>query len=171
MFDSCSIRPLAYDDLFNVLAWRNHIEVRRFMLTQHEINYEEHCSWYSNVSQDLTRRLLIVEEDKKPIGFVQLSNVCLGGVADWGFYARPDAPKGTGKKLGFTAIKYAFEELGLHKLCGQALEINLPSIALHQKLGFAQEGVLREHKKIEGVYHTMICFGLLAEEWRIRPSS
>jgi len=100
-----------------------------------------------------------------PIGFVQLGNVLPGGIADWGFYARPDAPKGSGRKLGCTALTYAFRELGLHKVCGQAIESNRPSIALHNRLGFQQEGLLRDQQRIAGAYHTLVCFGLLAQEW------
>ena len=165
MFETCHIRPLAFEDLPEVLAWRNRPEVRQFMFTQHEISIEEHRSWFARASVDLTKRLLIVEDAHVPIGFVQLGNVFLGGVADWGFYARPDAPKGSGRKLGCTALAYAFGKLGLHKVCGQAIESNRPSIALHNKLGFQQEGVLRDQQRIAGAYHTLVCFGLLAQEW------
>lgn len=167
MFEMCSIRPLVVEDLPMVLKWRNHPDVRRFMFTQHEIGPEEHRNWFAKVSQDSTRELLIVEDDQQPIGFVQLSNVRRGGVADWGFYARPDAPKGSGRKLGQVALAYAFDELGLRKVCGQAIESNLASIAFHKKLGFRREGALRGHQHIAGAYHTLIIFGLLAEEWQV----
>ena len=166
MFRATFIRPLVAEDLPEVINWRNHPDVRRFMFTQHEISLEEHRCWFARVSHDSARHLLIVEDAQEPIGFVQLSNVCPGGVADWGFYARPDAPKGTGRKIGWAALRYAFGELGLHKVCGQAIDSNKASIAFHKKLGFKQEGALRDQQRIEGVYHTLICFGLLAHEWQ-----
>lgn len=165
MLDVYSIRPLTLEDLPTVLVWRNHPEVRRFMFTRHEIGFEEHRSWFIKASQDGTRKLLIVEDSQQPIGFVQLSNVSSNGVADWGFYTRPNAPKGSGRKLGWAALTYAFGELGLHKVCGQAIESNRTSVAFHKKLGFKKEGALRDQKCIEGVYHTLICFGLLEQEW------
>ena len=149
-----------------LLAWRNHADVRRFMFTQHEITPAEHRSWFAKVSQDSTRQLLIVEDAKDPIGYVQFSNALAGGVADWGFYARPDAPKGSGRKLGATALKHAFGPLSLHKVCGQAIDTNHASIAFHERLGFTQEGALRDQQKINGKYHTLICFGLLVHEWQ-----
>lgn len=169
MFESCSIRAVTLDDLPMVLAWRNHPDVRRFMFTQHEISLDEHRNWFAKVSQDATRRLLIVEEAQNPIGYVQFSNVVTGGVADWGFYARPDAPKGSGRKLGAMALAHAFGPLSLHKVCGQAIDTNQASIAFHKRLGFSQEGVLRDHQRIDGVHHTLICFGLLAHEWQPKP--
>lgn len=166
MPENCQIRSMAEDDLPMVLAWRNHPEVRRFMFTQHEISLAEHTKWFTRVVQDETRRLLIVQEQGSPIGYVQFSNVEPGGVADWGFYACPDAAKGTGRKLGTSALDHAFGQLKLHKVCGQAIVSNQGSIRFHERLGFKREAELRDQKRINDVYHTLICFGLLAHEWQ-----
>ena len=148
-----------------VLAWRNHPAIRSYMLTQHEISLQEHRKWFERVQHDKTRQQLIVSDGIEPIGFVQFNPVTQGGIADWGFYARPDAPKGSGRKLGQAALEYAFKDLGLHKVCGQAIESNAASIAFHQKLGFTEEGRLREQQLIGEKYHTLYCFGLLANDW------
>lgn len=157
---------MTLDDLPMVLDWRNHPDVRRFMFSQHEISLDEHRHWFAKACDDANRRLLIVEDGQVPIGFVQFSNVASGGVADWGFYARPDGPKGAGRKLGTTALTHAFGLLNLHKVCGQAIESNQVSIEFHKRLGFIQEGVLRDQQRINSEYHTLICFGLLAQEWQ-----
>jgi len=161
----CRVRSLTTDDLAMILAWRNHPEVRAFMFTQHEIGWEEHRAWFMKASCDPSRRLLIVEEADEPLGYVQFTGVAEGGVADWGFYARPEAPKGSGQRLGTAALEEAFGVLGLHKVCGQAIAGNRPSIALHAKLGFIEEGILREQRCVNGAYHSLICFGLLENEW------
>lgn len=166
MADACQIRKVTAEDLPMLLAWRNHAEVRRYMFTQHEISLDEHRKWFAKTSDDPSRSLLIVEEDQKAIGYVQFSKVEEGGVAEWGFYARPDAPKGIGSKLGVMALNYAFGLLRLHKVSGQAIESNQASIAFHQRLGFALEGVLRDQQRINGVYHSLHCFGMLATEWK-----
>ena len=166
MIETCTVRALSEDDLPMVLAWRNHPEVRRFMLTQHEISPIEHRNWFEKATVDPHRSLLIVEEAEIPIGYVQFSNVTSGGIADWGFYKRPDSPKGTGRKLGVTALNHAFKELELHKVCGQAIESNCGSIEFHKWLGFIQEGTFRDQCKIGTEYHSLICFGLLAHEWQ-----
>ncbi|NDB69403.1 MAG: UDP-4-amino-4,6-dideoxy-N-acetyl-beta-L-altrosamine N-acetyltransferase [Methylocystaceae bacterium] len=153
------------DDLTMLLAWRNHPDVRRFMFTQHEIGLAEHRNWFAKASIDTSRRLLIVEEAKHAIGYVQFSQVTEGGISEWGFYARPDSPKGTGRILGAMALTHAFGHLKLHKVCGQAITGNEASIAFHQRLGFTLEGVLRDHKRIDGAYYNLHCFGLLASEW------
>ncbi len=166
MVDACLIRKVTEQDLPMVLAWRNHADVRRYMFTQHEISLDEHRNWFAKASQDPSRCLLIVEENKQAIGYVQFSKVEDGGVADWGFYARPDASKGSGRKLGVMALNHAFGPLKLHKVCGQAIASNQASIAFHQRLGFALEGVLCDQKRINGAYHSLHWFGLLAADWQ-----
>ncbi len=168
MLEDCQIRHMAADDLPMVLAWRNHPEVRRYMFTQHEIGLAEHTQWFTKAVQDDTRRLLIVQEHGNPIGYVQFSNIEPSGIADWGFYARPDAAKGTGRKLGISALEHAFGHLKLHKVCGQAMASNQASIRFHERLGFKREAELRDQKRIDDRYHTLICFGLLAHEWQAR---
>ena len=167
MTEICSIRPLGQSDLSTILAWRNHPSIRQFMFTQHEITLEEHMAWFQKADRDSMRNLLIVEEMQQPIGYVQFSQVGKDGVANWGFYVAPDSPKGTGRKLGATALNHAFGVLNLHKVCGQAIEHNSASIGFHQALSFRQEGILREQQCIDGTRHNIIFFGLLAREWTL----
>lgn len=154
-------------DLELVLSWRNHPEVRRYMYTKHEISLEEHTRWFAHVAQDPERHLLVFEIGATPLGFINIHQIAPGGIADWGFYAAPNAPKGTGRSLGQAALKYAFKTMGLHKLCGQALAFNERSIRFHLNLGFQREGALRQQHFDGQVYHDVICFGLLANEWRL----
>lgn len=160
------VRPMTYEDLEQVLAWRNHEEVRRYMYSQHEISLVEHAGWFERASQDPSRYLLVFENNTVPLGFINLHRIGPGGVADWGFYAAPDAPKGTGHQLGREVLRYAFGKLELHKLCGQALAYNERSIKFHLGFGFRQEGILRDQHFDGQGYHDVVCFGLLAAEWR-----
>lgn len=165
MHNACCIRPLTAPDLPTVLAWRNHPNVRRFMFTQHEISLKEHQNWFEKANSDMSKRLLIVEDSSQPIGFVQFNNVKERGIADWGFYACPNRPKGTGQKLGTTALDYAFQVLLLHKVCGQVIGNNAKSISFHKRLGFREEGKLREHQFVASTYYDIYCLGLLSYEW------
>lgn len=165
LWDSCCIREMRSDDLELVLEWRNHPDVRRYMLTQHEITMQEHRAWFERSCKDEARRQLIVMEREVPLGFVSFVGVNLRGIADWGFYTVPNSKKGTGRKLGSIALNYGFVELGLHKICGQAISYNQASRRFHAALGFYEEGVLREHCCVNESYYDLICFGLLAQEW------
>lgn len=159
------VRQMNEGDLEQVLSWRNHPEVRRFMYTQHDISLEEHTRWFERASQDPDRYLLVFEINTTPLGFINIHQIASGGIADWGFYLAPDAPKGTGRALARAALRYAFEAAGIKKLCGQALAFNERSVRFHLNLGFQQEGVLLQQHFDGKQYHDVVCFGLLAKEW------
>ena len=160
------VRPMFDTDLEQVLEWRNHPDVNRYMYTQHKIVLAEHTQWFEVVSKDPSYHLLIFEVDNIPLGFINIHQIGEGGIADWGFYVAPTAPKGTGALLGESALHYAFLIAKLHKICGQALGYNAPSIRFHQRLGFREEGNLREQHFDGQNYHDVMHFGLLASEWR-----
>ncbi|QJD72423.1 UDP-4-amino-4,6-dideoxy-N-acetyl-beta-L-altrosamine N-acetyltransferase [Marinobacterium sp. LSUCC0821] len=155
-------------DLEQVLSWRNHPEIRRYMYSTHEIPMDEHCAWYASSSTDPRVELLIYEQGCKAQGFVNITRTGCANVADWGFYMAPDAPKGCGRDLGKQALDYAFTKLRLHKVCGEVLGVNTRSIAFHKSLGFTEEGRLREQHCDASKFHDVVCFGLLSSEWQAR---
>lgn len=160
------IRAMTKDDLALVLAWRNHPDVRRFMYTRREISLEEHLSWFDRCKNDECKYLLIFEIQMIPQGFVQFTRLNHAPTAEWGFYIAPGAPKGAGCRMGHVALRYAFQEIYLHKICGQVLSSNEQSIRFHRALGFQQEGILRDHYYDEKEFHDVVLFGLLETEWQ-----
>lgn len=159
------LRPLTDADLACIRGWRNAPSVRAHLFTTQEISADEHRRWFDKLSVDTSRRLWLYERDGRALGFVQLSGVAPGGIADWGFYAAPDAPRGSGRAMGRLALAKAFGEEQLHKVCGQTLAGNTASIRCHLALGFRAEGVLREqHRDAQGGYHDIHCFGLLRHD-------
>ena len=159
------LRPMAELDLEQVLCWRNHPDIRRYMYTNHQISMQEHRAWFSSAQGSPANSLLIYERAGEATGFVKITKGRCSKVADWGFYLSPEAPKGAGRLLGKLTLGYAFDQLYLHKLCGQVLAFNERSIAFHRALGFAEEGRLRDQHYDGTDYHDVVCFGILSEEW------
>ena len=150
-----------------ILPWRNAPEVRRQMYTRHPISPEEHRAWFERMQADPTRRWYLYRDaGGEPAGVVYFTDIePEGGTAFWGFYARPEAPAGTGKRILYAALELAFNELGLHKLNGEVLATNTVSVHLHEQCGFTREGVFRE-QHFDGEQHVdIIRLGLLAREW------
>ena len=164
--DKGLVRSMTPDDLEMVFVWRNHPEITQYMLTQHNISLEEHKQWYARASQSPSKHLLVYELEGTPMGFVSFTGNSIDRVADWGFYSAPNAPKGTGLKLGRAALNYAFDVIALHKVYGQVVASNHASIKMHLKLGFREQGVLREEQKVSDDYVRLVCFGILHNEWR-----
>jgi UDP-4-amino-4,6-dideoxy-N-acetyl-beta-L-altrosamine N-acetyltransferase len=165
---SIRARKMRENDLKAVLRWRNHPGVRKCMLSPHEITMAEHLAWFDRSKKDDTRALLVVEEDGQMMGCVVFSNVSCAGTADWSFYVDPESLAGTGRKVCAACLDFAFNELQIHKVAGHVLDFNDASILTHLRLGFRQEGVLREHRLIDGKHLDLIVFGLLSFEWRER---
>jgi UDP-4-amino-4,6-dideoxy-N-acetyl-beta-L-altrosamine N-acetyltransferase len=163
---SISVRKMRETDLEYVLSWRNHPDVRRFMLSQHEITRDEHRAWFDQASKDETRELLIFHDRNQPVGSVIFSGVKIKSSADWSFYSAPGSPAGTGTRLCETAIEFAFRELKINKIIGKVLEFNEASIRVHERLGFLTEEYLREHTLIDGKHHDLRIFGLIYDKWQ-----
>ena len=161
------LRPMRQSDLEQVLTWRNHPSVRRYMFSAHVIGLDEHREWYHRTSESPVVTHLIYEQKGLPCGFVNITRTRCADIADWGFYLAPDAPRGSGRALGENALHYAFVKLKLHKICGQALRFNTRSIAFHKRLGFTEEGCLRDQHFTGSKFHDVICFGLLSDDWRM----
>ncbi len=76
--------------------------------------------------------------------------------------------KGYGREAMQIALKFAFRELNLHRVCLTVFSYNQAAIKLYESLGFTREGTYREHLHRDGQRHDMILYGLLRHEWPIK---
>ena len=130
--EACHLRPMRSDDLEMVLAWRNSPSIRKVMKNQKEISFEEHKTWFA-LSIKSNKKLFIFQVNEVPKGFVQFE--IKDGSAEWGFYVDPKC-KGAGKKMGITAINYAFDNFDIQCITGDVLKNNDRSHTFHLFLGF-----------------------------------
>jgi ribosomal-protein-serine acetyltransferase len=67
-------------------------------------------------------------------------------------------------------IDHAFGEWELHRVEIRAAAGNLKSRAIPERLGFEQEGVLREAERVGDRYQDLVVYGMLAPTWRARAA-
>lgn len=84
--------------------------------------------------------------------------------------AEPMQGKGIMTKACQTLIAYAFDELGLNKVEIHCATGNIRSCAIPKRLGFTQEGILREGEWLYDHFVDLAVFGMLAREWAHRLS-
>lgn len=76
-----------------------------------------------------------------------------------------------GKGLVTTAcqvmIEHAFKELGLNRVVISCAPENQRSRAIAEKLGFKQEGILRQSDWLKDQFVDQVVYGMLSSEWRI----
>ena len=63
-------------------------------------------------------------------------------------------------------LRFAFEELGLHRMELCAATGNERSRAVAERLGMRQEGVLRDGVRTPEGFKDLVIYGLLDDEWR-----
>jgi len=80
-------------------------------------------------------------------------------------------PEYQGKKIGSgiieAMISHAFKHLNLHRLEAEVIDYNPAAIRLVEKLGFVNEGRLREARYFDGKYYDILRYGLLKSEYQI----
>jgi len=158
-----ALREIREEDLELMLRWRNHPSVRSCMFSQSIIGFEEHKAWFKRESEKSDSKwLMFFDEGNTPSGVVYFTKMnTVSRNAFWGFYAAPDAPPGTGTKMGWEALIYYFNDLGFHKLNAEVLESNERSYYFHLKLGFNVEGVFRDQYMGPDGYETVTRFALI----------
>ncbi|HUV13430.1 MAG TPA: GNAT family N-acetyltransferase [Acidobacteriota bacterium] len=108
-----------------------------------------------------------LKESREFIGVISLSNVALKhGCAELGFWTgKPHWGKGfTSEAVGLT-LRFAFEELGLHRIYASTFEPNVGSKKVLEKNGFKLEGVMREAVVRYDQRHDFLNYGILSQEF------
>ena len=62
-------------------------------------------------------------------------------------------------------LAFAFEQAGLHRVQALVMPGNVASAGLLRKLGFKNEGLLRDYLYFKGAYQDLHCFSLLRDEF------
>jgi ribosomal-protein-alanine N-acetyltransferase len=118
-----------------------------------------------------TRIPLAVAIDGELAGVYTLSQIVHGLFrnAYLGYYAFvPHAGTGAMRSAMPSVFRFAFDELGLHRLQANVQPDNARSIALLRATGWREEGYARRYLKIGGRWRDHLMFAILAEEAR-RP--
>ncbi|AMK26080.1 MULTISPECIES: UDP-4-amino-4,6-dideoxy-N-acetyl-beta-L-altrosamine N-acetyltransferase [Sphingobium] len=160
------IRAISPEELELMLSWRNATNVRANMYTRHVISLDEHLAWWANVREREDVRYFMYEFQEIPSGIVGLTEIDRDSAnCCWAFYASPDAPKGSGVRMEYLTLEYAFNDLNLVKIYCEVLAFNKSVIKLHQKFGFQVEGIFRQQHRVDGQLTDIYRLGLLSGEW------
>lgn len=102
------------------------------------------------------------------IGFAELDGIQWNHQNAWigiGLGDRANWGKGYGRGAMELILKFAFHELNLHRVQLTVFNYNERAVSPYKKLGFVQEGVLREYLSRDGRRYDMLMYGLLRSEW------
>lgn len=120
--------------------------------------------------KDDCRSFLICHmSDGSIVGSITLSQIFMRGFrsAYLGYYiGEQHANRGYMTEALELILRYAFDNLKLHRVEANIQPGNLASIALVKRAGFTEEGYSRRYLKISGRWRDHERWALLAEDWR-----
>ncbi|MCM1118705.1 MAG: UDP-4-amino-4,6-dideoxy-N-acetyl-beta-L-altrosamine N-acetyltransferase [bacterium] len=166
------LRPMTYEDTDLIVSWRNQEAVRRNFIYQELFTRESHEQWiHTMVETGKVVQMVICEtEGGRPVGSVYLRDIDRRhNKAEYGIFIGGEGArgKGYGTVAARLMIRYAFEELGLHRLFLRAFADNEQAIRSYEKAGFEREAYLREDVCIEERYRDIVLMGVLNREHRL----
>ena len=108
------------------------------------------------------------ERGGRMIGFLELGEIhwhhgdaFLGiGIGERDYWGR-----GYGTDAMQVLLRYAFDELNLHRISLTVFEYNTRAIRAYEKAGFVHEGRARQELNRDGRRWDMLFMGILREEW------
>ncbi len=101
--------------------------------------------------------------------YVSIEKRPLGGIL-WGeisyILAKNYWQQGVMTEVLHSIIPFGFEQMGLNRIEAEVVTDNIASIQLLHRLGFHEEGTLRERGFWNGIYHDLKMFSLLRREFK-----
>lgn len=79
--------------------------------------------------------------------------------------------KGIMREALEAVIDYGFDKMNLNRITLLVISYNERSLRLVRRLGFVQEGIMRESASVDGRFIDDVLFSLLRSEWRRRVES
>lgn len=170
-----SLRAVYETDLPLLMEWRNNPDFRRYFREYRELNLQNQLDWFHNT----------VERDRNTVMFTILSNdemhtpigVCglcyinwVNRFADLSLYIGKDGmyidEQGFVEEACDLLLRYGFGEMNLHKVWTEIYDFDAPKYALYMKMGFHQDGLLRENYFHNNQWHDSRIMSLLRSDYQ-----
>ena len=166
------LRAIEREDIPNFVRWFNDPELRRYIQMNEPMSKAGEERWFEDRLSKKGDYIFGIEaqvgEEWVSIGNLGLHQVdwknrcavfgiILGEKAYWG--------KGLGTEAARTALRFAFDELNLHRVELEVYAFNPRAIRCYEKVGFRREGTRREALFREGKYHDVHTMAILQPEF------
>jgi RimJ/RimL family protein N-acetyltransferase len=169
---NATLLPFDASTLQLVRAWINDETVRRGTGTEGPVSDFEHQRWYEAAIADRSQRMFVIGmgsgSQATPVGLLGLRGVnWRSRDAEYWIYIGEGSARGKGvaDEASRLLLRFAFHTLGLHRIFLQVDAINERAIRLYQRLGFREEGVLKQASFVDGRFVDRILYAMLADEF------
>lgn len=167
------LRAIERSDLPNFIRWFNDPEVRQYLLRYEPVSTEDEERWFEDIQKRENDRVYAIEalirEEWIHIGTIGLHGIrwkdrcaalgiAIGEKAYWN--------QGYGTDAIRALLRFAFEEMNLHRVELEVLDFNLRARRCYEKVGFRYEGARRQACFKGGAYHDLLIMGILRDEFK-----
>ena len=125
--------------------------------------------WYEEyLKSGKSRIFAILDESGNHIGNVGLHNIDYENrSASLGIVIGEKSKRGMGygPEALMTVLRYAFREVGLHKVSLRVFQTNTRAIMSYKTCGFREEGIEREQVFKDGKFHDLYIMSILDREF------
>lgn len=167
MPESLILRPLEREDLRFVHELDNNETVMHYWFEEPYEAFVELADLYDRHIHDQSERRFIAETAGERVGLVELVEINhIHRRAEFQIIIAP-AHQGKGYATAATrlAMDYAFTVLNLYKLYLIVDCANLRAVNVYAKLGFTEEGRLREEFFVDGEYRDVLRMAMFQPEY------
>ncbi len=163
------LEPLKREHASDFARWIGNKDAVKYSLSAFAPSRDESWVWSfigSLTVNDSTWDQVIVS-GKSRIGYCGLCNISMqnrsaqfyiliGDSQFWGL--------GIGTEAGGKILEYGFKTLGLNRIWLTVSSSNVGAVRSYEKLGFTQEGIMRQAAFRDGQYHDKVVMGMLRNE-------
>jgi RimJ/RimL family protein N-acetyltransferase len=165
------LRALEPSDSESMWRWAHDAEVVRWMDGGPPFSLAQNIAKGENRPKNTNENMLLGIEsiaDQVLIGYVALGDtdfvngeatlqsIAIGDRAFWGRGYATDAVR--------VICRYAFAEMGLHRILLWVVDANSAARRVYERVGFVEEGKRREAFRRDGKRHDFVMMGLLEHE-------
>ena len=163
------LRPVLEKDLPFLMRWINDPEVTQYLKAHAPMMEFEERQWLEGLAKRKPHHVVVaIEVDGVFIGTMGLHDIdfrhrrattgaLIGNKDYWG--------KGYGSEAKMLLLDYAFNELGLRKICSRVIVFNKRSVRYSLRCGYREEARLRKHSFAKGKYWDEVCLAVFRKDW------
>lgn len=166
-----TLRAIEREDLPALQRWANDPSIQEMLGGwRMPTSMNDQAQWYAGLSiNSLNQRFVIEAPDRGLIGTANLTRI------DWknrnAFYGVMLGDKanhrcGFGTDTVMAIMRYAFDELGLMRLDTDIIEYNEPSLILHRKTGWLEEGRKKNWYFRKDRFWDKVIMGITSENYQ-----
>jgi ribosomal-protein-serine acetyltransferase len=175
---------LKVDQEIELQLFQPHHAQKLFQLVEDNRDYlDEWLPWVENMTAQYQFESIIpswLQQFSENNGFnagIVYKNMLVGSIGltqiDWYnkntsigyFLAKNAVGHGIMTRSVQALLNYSFFDLGLNRVEIRCGEKNIKSRAIPERLGFVQEGKIREGEQLHNHFHDIIVYGMLSRDW------